>query len=264
VNVLALYFLGLSVSFLKYFQKQPMSARILLVEDDLTISAIVSGYLESEGMVVDVVGTGIELLRRLGSRPYDAVLLDLGLPDEDGLALLRKLASRSEVPVMVVTARNTLETRLTAFELGAADILTKPFDPRELRYRVLNLIRRGALRAVPAKMSFGQWRIDANSRTVESTSSDAICPLTRAEFDLLLFLLRGKGRVFSRSQILDSVSMDSGPDSDRAVDILISRLRRKLALDLDARSAITTVRGVGYRLEHRGPVTAGASSRLGG
>lgn len=228
---------------------------ILIVEDDATISTIMSGYLESEGLAVEVISTGRELLRRLSSQAYSVVLLDLGLPDEDGLVLLRKKVARSDVPVMVVTGRTSLETRLTAFELGASDVLTKPFDPRELRYRVLNLIRRGKQLHRDEFYHFGSWCLDLSKRTVESKINARRCSLTRAEFDLLVFLLRGKGRVFSRAQILDAITSPGGPESDRAVDVLISRLRTKLSLDSSHADRLVTVRGIGYRLEMREPST---------
>jgi len=223
----------------------------LLVEDDETFSAIASGYLESAGLVVEVVSTGHELLRRVATRSYGAVLLDLGLPDEDGLVLLRKLVGRSEVPVMVVSGRCSMEARLAAFEMGAADILTKPLNPQELRYRVLNMLQRRPSAPVPSSIELGPWRIDIACRTVESTATGQGCPLTRAEFDALVFLLRGNGRAYSRAQILDAVTVAGGPDSDRAVDILVSRLRRKLDAEAHAGAAIVTVRGVGYRVERR-------------
>lgn len=235
--------------FLYNFQNISMSAPILLVEDDDTFSAIVAGYLESEGWPVEVVATGREMLRRVGSRHYGAVLLDLGLPDEDGLALLRKLVGRSDVPVMVVTGRSSQETRLTALELGAADILTKPLNPRELRFRVLNLLRRRSPLPASTTLDFGAWRIDVACRTVEQPATGERGQLTRAEFDTLVFLLRGNGRAFSRAQIIDAVSPAGGPESDRAVDILVSRLRRKLGLGASG-AQIATVRGLGYRVDH--------------
>ena len=230
-----------------------MVSPILLVEDDETFSAVIAGYLETEGWAVEVVGTGQEMLRRVGSRSYGVVLLDLGLPDEDGLALLRKLVARSDVPVMVVTGRLSEETRITALELGASDILTKPLNPRELRYRVLNLMRRRSAPPVSTGLDLGPWRVDFACRTVEQTATGQRAALTRAEFDALVFLLRGNGRAYSRAQILDAVSDAGGPDSDRAVDIMVSRIRRKLDLDASSGFGIATVRGVGYRIEQQGP-----------
>lgn len=226
-----------------------MTTPILLVEDDETFSAIVAGYLESDEWTVEVVSTGHEMLRRISSRSYGVVLMDLGLPDEDGLALLRKLVGRSDIPVMVITGRNSIETRLTAFELGAADILTKPLNPRELRYRITNLLRRRSLPPVSTCLEFGPWRIDVSCRTVECPATGLHCPLTRAEFDTLVFLLRGNGRAYSRAQILDAVTETDGPESERAVDILVSRLRRKLDMTGNPGARIVTVRGVGYRID---------------
>jgi DNA-binding response OmpR family regulator len=231
-----------------------MTLPILLVEDDITLQAIMSGYLESGGLSVEAVASGHELLRRIAARAYALVLLDLGLPDEDGLVLLRKLRGRTAIPIMVVTARSTVETRLAAFELCAADVLTKPFDPRELRYRVVNLLTRQATgEPAEARYLVGHWEIDAYTRTVRSGISGRRCALTRAEFDLLLLLLRGNGRVFSRAQIIDAVTSASEPESDRAIDILVSRLRRKLSSEPGQGDLITTVRGLGYRIDSGAP-----------
>lgn len=229
-----------------------MALPILIVEDDITIQSIVSGYLESEGLGVEAVATGHELLRRVIGHRYRLILLDLGLPDEDGLVLLRKLHGRAAAPIMVVTGRTDVDSRLSAFELGAADVLTKPFDPRELRFRIMNLLSRTGPSWVKEDVyRLGHWSVDPRLRTVESTVTRRRCALTRAEFDLLLLLLRGRGRCFSRAQIIDAVTGAAEPESDRSVDILVSRLRRKLSLESDHRAMIATVRGLGYRIELR-------------
>lgn len=226
-----------------------MSDPILLVEDDETFRAILAGYLEAKGWTVEMVATGHEMLHRISSHSYGLILLDLGLPDEDGLALLRKLLGRSDIPVMVVTGRASVETRLTAFELGAADVLVKPLNPRELQYRVLNLLKRSPAPQPVSTLKAGPWRVDVAARTVTSAITGQPCVLTRAEFDTLGFLLRAQGRVCSRAQILDAITVSSGPESDRAVDILISRLRKKLNAEGDTGAMIVTVRGIGYRFD---------------
>jgi DNA-binding response OmpR family regulator len=231
------------------FNPYIMSAPILVVEDDETFRAILAGYLEAKGWTVEMVATGQEMLRRISSRSYGLILLDLGLPDEDGLALLRKLLGRSDIPVMVVTGRTCVDTRLMAFELGAADVLVKPLNPRELQYRVLNLLRRSPVLPLASQLIAGPWRIDVSSRTVTSFNSGQHCILTRAEFDTLTFLLRAQGRVCSRAQILDAVTVLTDPESDRSIDILVSRLRRKLGVECDAGKMIVTVRGIGYRID---------------
>jgi len=232
-----------------------MSSAILIVEDDRTIAAIMAGYLEAGGLHSDVASNGRELMRRLRTRSYALVLLDLGLPDEDGLTLLRKLRGRIDIPVMVVTARDSIDARLAAFELGAQDVLTKPFDPRELRYRVTNLLARtGKMQEAAREFALDAWRVCLDSRTVHSERSATRVPFTRTEFDLLVFFIRGGGRVYSRAQIIDVVNEVSDPDSDRAIDVLVSRLRRKLSTDggtTDKR--LETVRGVGYRLRLDAP-----------
>lgn len=230
-----------------------MAHPILIVEDDTTISTIVSGYLASEGIASEVVDTGQEALRRIAVNPYSLVLLDLGLPDEDGLAILRKLHSRTTMPIMVVSARNTLDARLTAFELGAADILAKPFDPRELRYRIQNLLKRERPANVQTRFTLGRWTLDTATHTVSHTQGQAAA-LTSQEFALLQTLACGNGRVLSRSQLIDATTSDAGPDSERAIDILVSRLRKKLSADT-AGWSLVTVRGIGYRLECASPAT---------
>ncbi|VVE28014.1 response regulator transcription factor [Pandoraea terrigena] len=227
-----------------------MKHPILVVEDDVTIATITAGFLESGGQRTEVVSDGQEMMRRLRMRTYSLVLLDLGLPDEDGLSLLRKLRGRLDIPVMVVTGRDSIDARLAAFELGAQDVLTKPFDPRELRYRALNLIaRHGQTQERAREHVIGSWRIHLHARTVDSEVTGESAGLTRTEFDLLAFLARGGGRVFSRAQLIDAITGITDPESDRAIDILVSRLRRKLSVDgQDTQARLTTVRGMGYRL----------------
>lgn len=225
------------------------TAPLLLVEDDETFRTILAGYLEANGWAVEIISTGQELLHRIAGGTYGLILLDLGLPDEDGLALLRKLVGRSDIPVMIITGRTDIDARLTAFELGAADVLTKPLNPRELQYRVLNLLRRTSPPTPISTLEAAPWRIDIISRTVVSTVTHRSCPLTRTEFDALAFLLRAQGRVCSRAQILDAITVSSDPESDRAVDTLISRLRKKLGTECDANRLIRTVRGIGYRID---------------
>ena len=228
-----------------------MTINILVVEDDETFRAILAGYLETQGWTVETAVTGHEMLHRVSSKAYSLILLDLGLPDEDGLAVLRKLVGRCDIPVMVVTGRSHVETKLTAFELGAADVLVKPVNPRELRFRVLNVLRRNEPEPVITQLIIGPWRVDVASRAILSTITEQECVLTRAEFDTLVFLLRAKGRVCSREQILDAVTVSTGPESERAVDILISRLRKRLNLEDNAGKAIITIRGVGYRIDEQ-------------
>ncbi|WP_269496479.1 response regulator transcription factor [Castellaniella sp. S9] len=222
---------------------------LLLVEDDETFRTILAGYLEAKGWTVEMVSTGHEMLHRISSGHYGLILLDLGLPDEDGLALLRKLLGRSDVPVMVITGRTDIDARLTAFELGAADVLTKPLNPRELQYRVLNLLRHSSPSTPVSYLEAAPWRVDVASRTVVSSLTNQPCALTRAEFDTLAFLLRAQGRVCSRAQILDAITVSSDPESERAVDTLVSRLRKKLGVECDAGALILTVRGIGYRID---------------
>ena len=224
-----------------------MKSRILLVEDDKTFSTILAGYLEAKNLSIDTVETGKEMMQLVATLLYDAILLDLGLPDDDGLILLRRITQRLTIPVMVITGRSCIETTLTAFELGAADVLIKPFHPKELQHRVLNLLNKKP--KTELKLKVWDWEVDLAKRTVVSTQTRRPCALTRAEFDAFVFLLKGHGQVFTRAQILDAASSsNSYPESDRAIDILISRLRKKLAAHNQTVTIVQTVRGVGYRI----------------
>ncbi len=177
------------------------------------------------------------------------ILLDLGLPDEDGLALIRRLRTRSQVPVVVLTARRERDDRITALKSGADDYVIKPVDPEELSLRVTNLLRRGSgISAVAGDaLEFGGWKLDLTGELLRAPDGVQV-KLTRAEFDVLTALARSPGRVLSRDYLLDAVARadDEGP-SDRLIDVLVSRLRKKMETGGRAR-VVETVIGRGYKL----------------
>jgi len=225
-----------------------MSAtRLLLVEDDEFVHALLSAYLEKEGFFVTVAIDGREAMALIDTEVHALVLLDLNLPDEDGLVLARMIRSRTAVPIIVITSRLDDEDRKAALEIGADDFLTKPFDPRKLVARVNELVGRGAGEGETVEtMTLGDLVINFATRSVEAKDGTAI-DLTRGEFNLLAALARTPSRVLSRGQLLDAITVSDDPPSERTVDVLISRLRRKTEAGQRPR-IIVTVPGCGYRL----------------
>lgn len=230
-----------------------MSGHLLIVEDDELVQSLLAAYLKAEGFKVSYAGTGKEMLATLNSEKIDLILLDLGLPDEDGLTLTRQTRARSNIPIIVITARQGREDRLMALELGADDYLTKPFDPEELVLRVHNVLGRskgdGQADGGPAEkelIEFDGWKINIAGRTVNQPDGEEI-PLTNAEFNLFSALVKAPNRVLSRDFLLDAVSRDDDAPSDRLIDVLVSRVRKKIESDPKKPTLIITVPGFGYK-----------------
>jgi DNA-binding response OmpR family regulator len=224
------------------------NSKLLLVEDDASFGMIMAAYLDAAGYDTTRLMRGREVFGMLEKARYDAVLLDLNLPDEDGLAIMRSLRARSDVPVIVVSARRDIDDRLAALEMGADDYVIKPFEPRELVARVANIVRR--YRGTEKKKSlfrFADWHLDVDRRAVHNEAGEA-AKLTSAEFDLLLALAKNRGHVMSRAQLIDVVVQSESPESERAIDVLISRLRKKIEKNPDDPKILLTIRGHGYRL----------------
>jgi len=221
--------------------------RLLFVDDDQTLLPFVTAYLEENQFKVDTAATASEMENQLEARHYDAILLDLSLPDEDGLVLLRKL-SHCPTPVMILSNRNDEDTRLAALELGARDFLTKPCSPKELLIRLKNLVPQ--IQAAPelrqpcsSRYTFSGWTLDLAARSL-TASDDSPTVLTRGEFNLLAALVVAHGEVVPRNQLLDVCSRsDQEPTSD-TVTTLIYRLRKKLKNN----KLIVTLPGLGYRI----------------
>ncbi|HEX9701677.1 MAG TPA: response regulator transcription factor [Rhodospirillales bacterium] len=229
-----------------------MKKHLLVVEDDEMVRSLLAAYLGNEGFKVSLAAAGKEMLACVDAEAVDMVLLDLGLPDEDGLVLARQLRARSSVPIIVITARKEQKDRLVALEIGADDYLTKPFDPAELVLRVRNLLgRAGAAGGDGAKpradvFRFAGWSLDLGAHTLTDAAGRKT-PLTRAEFNLLSALVRAPNRVLSRAFLLDAVSQDADAPTDRLIDVLISRIRKKIEADPKNPRIITTVVGSGYK-----------------
>ena len=221
---------------------------ILVVEDDAAIADVVRLNLASAGYGVHIARdgeTGLAAIRRL--RP-SAVILDVGLPGMDGIELCRRLRAEDDwTPVLFATARDDEVDRIVGLELGADDYVTKPFSPRELVARVGSVLRRSqGIADAPATLVVGDVRVEPRERRVFVAADEV--SLTATEFDLLAFLMRRPGRVFSREQLISEVWGYSALDTNRTVDVHIAQVRAKLG---DA-SPIRTVRGVGYSVDPRG------------
>ncbi|MGH1419055.1 MAG: response regulator transcription factor [Hyphomicrobiaceae bacterium] len=225
---------------------------LLVVEDDPAIRALIIAFLEKENYRVSGAATAAAAEKKINKFGFDLIVLDLGLPDEDGLVVARKLRARSYTPIIFVTQREDRETKLAALDLGGDDYLTKPFDPHELAARIRNILRRAHLASDNAVrgsiIRFSDLELDLDRRSLVAFDGDSI-DLTRAEFDLLAALVHARSRVLSRDRLLDAISScQSDETSERLVDVLISRLRRKLEPQGKPWQLIRTVPGVGYQL----------------
>ena len=229
-----------------------MTKHLLIVEDDELVQSLLAAYMQNEGFKVSLATSGKEMLACIDSEAIDLVLLDLGLPDEDGLVLARQVRARSSLPIIVVTSRKDQKDRLAALEIGADDYLTKPFDPEELVLRVRNLLSRAggtteeALRLKTEVFKFQGWTLDTGGHNLTGPGGETVS-LTRAEFNLLAALARAPNRVLSRDYLLDAISQDADTPTDRLIDVLISRVRKKIEPDPKKPEIITTVVGCGYK-----------------
>jgi len=223
--------------------------RVLVVDDEPQIRTVLRAYLEADGFEVAEVGTGADTLRELtrtGSRPFDVVLLDIGLPDLGGLDVLQKIRGISELYVILVTARSEEVDKLIGLSVGADDYITKPFSPREVVARVKTVLRRNTrAEVIDASLVFDGLVIDRERR--EITADAGPVTLSALEFDLLLALASAPGRVFSRAQLLENVWGYDFYGDERVVDVHIRGMRAALGDDAANPQIIGTVRGVGYK-----------------
>lgn len=238
---------------LREFAKQTGS--ILIVDDNEKIRNMLHGYFESEGFDVAAVASGSEMHRTMAVQSVDLILLDIGLPGEDGLALARELRSKSGVGIIMLTGRSDLVDRIVGIEVGADDYIGKPFHLREVLARVKAVLRRVRGNEATGRpteegmsgpgVSFGQWQLYLDRRCLIDGDGTEIV-LTSGEFDMLAALVRHPGRVLSRDQLMDLTRGRSWAAEDRTIDAQISRLRKKIELDPKRPAIIKSVRGVGY------------------
>jgi two-component system, OmpR family, phosphate regulon response regulator OmpR len=222
--------------------------RLLLIDDDLRLSDMVCGYLQRNGFEVETAGSLQAGRDRLAHGGIDALVLDLMLPDGDGLDFTRELRSQSRnrrLPLLMLTARGEPTDRVVGLEMGADDYLPKPFEPRELLARMKALLRRAAPdTGDDAVLVFGRLEVDLGAR--QARVAGQACDLTSHQFDLLAVLARSPGRVLSRDQIMDTLKGHPLEAFDRSIDVHISRIRAVIEDDAKNPKRVLTVRGAGY------------------
>jgi DNA-binding response OmpR family regulator len=218
--------------------------RILLVEDDARLATMVAEYLGEAGFRTTRAASGAAAMQLAASESFDAMILDLMLPDADGLDICRSLRARSDMPVLMLTARGDPLDRVVGLELGADDYLPKPFEPRELLARLRAILRRRVGAGQSQVMHFGRLEIDKGAREVRLDGQRKL--LTGHQFALLVALAERAGRVLSRDALMDLTRGEALEDFDRSIDVHISRLRAAIEDDPKHPRRILTLRGAGY------------------
>jgi two-component system OmpR family response regulator len=238
-------------------------AHIAVLDDDAQITRLVAGYLQNQGYRVSETHAGPVLLRLMTADPPDLVLLDLGLPGEDGFSIARQLREHWHCGLIIITGRGDAIDKVVGLEVGADDYVTKPFDLRELLARIKAVLRRtlaapgppaAAASAPPRRYRFAAWELDLAARRLLDASGHEV-PLTGGEFDLLAVFVAHPGRVLSRDFLLEQTRRREAAPFDRTIDVQVGRLRKKLEADVDDPQIIKSVRGAGYILVS--PVQAG-------
>jgi len=224
-----------------------MAKKILVVDDEKRIVEILQAYLERDGYQVIAAYDGRSALELARSNSPDLIILDLMLPEVSGWDVCRELRRESDVPIIMLTARDDTTDKIVGLELGADDYVTKPFDPKEIISRARAVLRRSDVKTVSkSTLKVGEIMIDTNKRLVRR--GDRNIELTPIEFDLLRVMAENPGRVYSRMQLLDKVQGDAYEGYERTVDSHIKNLRKKLELDPEHPVYIITIYGVGYKL----------------
>ena len=222
---------------------------LLLVEDDEQLLSVIAAYLELNDFRVLQSKNAAGCLKTLEHHHIDLIVLDLTLPDEDGLVLLRRLRVSNTIPIIVVSGRTSGDDRVAGLEFGADDYLCKPFLPKELVYRVNNILTRAGVanKTADEQVQFHGWRLDIADKALFDNRGFEV-QLTRHEFQLLTALASHPGRTYSREELIDMFNDLEGPESTRAIDITISRLRKKIETNVKKPEKIITVKGLGYKL----------------
>ena len=221
-----------------------MTERILLIEDDPRLAEMVKNYLGEAGFAVTVSSHGLDGVALEAREAFDALVLDLMLPDIDGLEVCRRIRARSQTPILMLTARGDAMDRVVGLEIGADDYLPKPFEPREMLARLRAILRRRGREQKSEVLRFGRLEIDLGARTARLDSAE--CTLTAYQFSLLLVLAEHAGRVMSRDAIMDALKNAKLESFDRSIDVHISRIRSAIEDDAKKPRRIITVRGSGY------------------
>lgn len=228
-----------------------MADEVLIIDDDARLAAMLGDYLGSNGYSTARAGTGRAGVEEVRRRAPDAVILDVMLPDIDGFEACRQIRAFSDVPVLMLTAKGDETDRIVGLELGADDYLPKPFNPRELLARINAVLRRQAAGRNAsalegsAALGFHGWRIDFRLRELHDPQGARVA-MTSAEFDLLRIFCERPGRVLSRDSLLDLTNGRNAGSFERSIDVLVSRIRRKIEPDPQQATMIKTVRSGGY------------------
>lgn len=223
---------------------------VLVVEDDVEIGTLVDRYLRSNGYRVSVVVDGGAMDRLLAHTSVDLIVVDLMLPGEDGLSLCRRLRAASQVPIIILTARDEDVDRIIGLEMGADDYITKPYNPRELLARIKAVLRRSgrgesSMPASQCRLAFAGWQLDCSLRQLSDPMGTRVS-ITGAEFDLLRAFCEHAGRVLTRDQLIDFTHGRVAGPFDRSIDVLVSRLRQKIEHNSRNPEFIQTIRSGGY------------------
>ena len=221
-----------------------MSEQILLVEDDQRLAMMVQDYLGEAGYSVIIAPNGADALLKQKSGEFNAIILDLMLPDMDGLEICKTVRANDNIPILMLTAKGDAMDRVVGLELGADDYLPKPFEPRELLARLKAILRRGNSLSKHEVLRFGRLEIDRDSH--EARLDGKACTLTSHQFEMLDVLARSAGRVLSRDALMDALKGTALEAFDRSIDVHISRIRAEIEDDPKKPRRVITVRGAGY------------------
>lgn len=228
-----------------------MAKTILVADDEAKIVELVAKYLKNEGFTVVSAYNGRDALKAIGMHKPDCALLDINMPELDGLSVAREARKATDVPIVFLTARTDEIDRIVGFELGADDYVLKPFSPRELVARVKAILRRSAGRPIRGggSLSFGDIAVDPDKRTCLVDGKPA--EMTTAQLDILMFMMRSPGRVWSRLELLEASSGSAFEGYERTIDAHIKNIRKALNDDSERPRFVETVRGAGYRFMER-------------
>ena len=221
-----------------------MNDRILLIEDDNRLAEMVKDYLGAAGFEVTISGSGSEGMNLHKLHGFEAIILDLNLPDMDGLDVCRELRAQDNVPILMLTAKGDPMDRVVGLEIGADDYVPKPFEPRELLARLKAILRRGKSSTPTDILKFGRLEIDRDAMIAKV--GDKACDLTTHQFKLLEIMAGSAGRVLSRTYLADQLNVETYEVFDRSIDVHISRIRSEIEEDPKHPKRVITVRGAGY------------------
>ena len=228
-----------------------MLKHLVLTDDDYQFGVALQAYLEAVGYRVTYCQNATDTLKVLEQSPVDLLILDLTLPDEDGICVLRKLGYDKRLPVIIISGRANVDDRVASLELGADDYLVKPFSPRELSLRIAHRLALSQTVNPQSKLQpslqCGQWHLNIDSHDLLDKNGQSQ-PLTPSEYSILKLLAANPNKVFSRQKLLDSCMRVDAAESERADDIIISRLRKKIEQNSRTPRVLVTVRNYGYKL----------------